>query len=152
MLHIPKWLGDTMDKAMHWEDDRQVIAGTDTIKYDEQATHHFFFGDETALAIFNQYKQLSLQRDKEYFGVVELSEAGMYVLQEMRLLVDCVPINPQEPAAAAIQWMEEMHPDCWASWKNATYYLVGKALSVQRFSAYLQQRQVSPKKMRLLVL
>lgn len=144
------WLANTIHKTMRIVEERMPVAGTDTIKYDEQATHHFFFGDETALDLFNRYKQVSLQRDKEYFGVVELTELDMHLPEEMRLLIDSVVIDPDYPAVAAIQWMEEMHPDCWESWKDATFYLAGRATAVQRFCQYLRQRNVPMKKMRLL--
>ncbi len=113
------------------------------MRFDNEASHHFFFGDETSIGLFNLLKERALEEDKEYFGVLELSEENQDALSKLRLMLDTVQSHPDNPAGEAIAWMEDMHPDCWAAWKNARFYLAGRVASIQRFRKYLRQRGVS---------
>jgi NADPH-dependent ferric siderophore reductase len=120
------------------------------LRYNERATHHFFFGDETAMGLFYGFKEMALQNNQEYFGVLELQPQNERVLNTLKLLVDCVPPSFTTPAAHAIHWMEDMHPNCWKAWKKATFYLAGSALAVQQFNAWLQEKQVAASRIQTL--
>lgn len=114
------------------------------LAYNALATHHFFFGDETSVGLFNAYKEIALQNNHEYFGVLELKPGNESVLNRLKLLIESVPPSVGEPAQNAIQWMEDMHPNCWKAWKKATFYLAGSAKLIQPFGEYLLQKGVSP--------
>lgn len=122
-----------------------VVFSTETgqLLYDARATHHFFFGDETTLGLFDWYKKIALEENREYFGVAELHNGNDKPLQQLQLMIDTVPAVQEAPGAAAIEWIEQMHPDCWKTWKNATYYLAGRSASIQRMKQYLLGREVS---------
>jgi hypothetical protein len=90
---------------------------------------------------------MALQRNHEYFGVLELQPHNEGVLNALKLLVDGVPPSFTTPAAHAIQWMEDMHPNCWKAWKKAEFYLAGRALSVQQFATWLEQKKVPARRM-----
>lgn len=117
--------------------------------YNWKAKHHFFFGDETSIGLFNWYKTTALACSHEYFGVLELQPQHEPALAALKLMVDWVPGSMEAPAKHAITWMEEMHPDCWANWKGATYYLAGRAKSISRFKHYLLNKGVEPKQLRM---
>lgn len=119
------------------------------LAYNAQATHHFFFGDETSIGLFNAYKETALQSNHEYFGVLELNPDNDHVLSMLKLLVDSVPPMKEQPAQNAIQWMEDMHPHCWTAWQNATFYLAGRAELTRPFFEYLQQKNVSPRQIQV---
>lgn len=123
-------------------------AGQGRLRYDEEATHHFFFGDETSIGLFTWYKMTALACSHEYFGVLELHPPHEEALQSMKLMVDNVPATLDAPADNAIEWMEDMHPDCWNNWKDATFYLAGRALSISRFRKYLLQKGVTARQIR----
>ena len=108
--------------------------------YNMQATHHFFVGDESTIELFNALKEIALQHGHEYFGVLELHPDYDAVLTMLKLLVDSVPEMPDQPAQNAIIWMEDMHPNCWAAWQNATYYLAGGTTLINTFRQYLLQK------------
>jgi hypothetical protein len=122
------------------------------LAYDALATHHFFFGDETSIGLFNAYKEIALQNNHEYFGVLELKPRNEQVPNRLKLLVDSVPLSTTQPAQYAIQWMEEMHPHCWMAWKKASFYLAGRARLIQTFGEYLLKRGVSPLQIQMAVL
>lgn len=120
--------------------------------YNNQTTHHFFVGDESTVEIFNALKEIALQKDHEYFGVLELHPDYEAVLSMLKLLVDSVPELTEKPAYNAIQWMDEMHPNCWLAWKNATFYLSGGATLINTFRQYLLQRKVDKEQIRIIKL
>ena len=123
-------------------------AGQGALRYNEQAKHHFFFGDETSIGLFNWYKTIALACSHEYFGVLELLPQHAAALDTLKIMIDYVPASMDAPAVNAIDWMEDMHPDCWANWKGATFYLAGRALSISRFRKYLLQKGVEAKQIR----
>lgn len=118
--------------------------------YNKQVTHHFFVGDETTVELFNALKEMVLKDGHEYFGVLELHPEYEAVLTMLKLLVDSVPELPGQPAQNAIQWMEDMHPNCWRAWQHATYYLSGGVTLINIFREYLLQRQVTSKQIRII--
>lgn len=123
-------------------------AGQGKLKYNEQGKHHFFFGDETAIGLFNWYKTTALACSHEYFGVLELHPRHAVALNTLKIMVDYVPALQDAPAVNAIDWMEDMHPDCWNTWRRATFYLAGRALSISRFRKYLLQKGVEASQIR----
>jgi hypothetical protein len=118
--------------------------------YNKQASHHFFAGDESTVEIFNALKEIALQNDHEYFGILELHPDYEAVLTMLKLLIDTVPELPGQPASNAIQWMEDMHPNCWMAWQNATFYLSGGETLISNFEQYLLRRNVSRKQIRII--
>jgi hypothetical protein len=122
----------------------QVAIERNRLYYQWQATHHFLFGDEKAIGVFNALIEIALDSGHEYFGVLECNSHSEPVLKKLNLLLDCVPSEPGQPARNAIEWMEDMHPNCWNAWKNAQFYLAGSRDLIISFSEYLAARQVMP--------
>jgi len=156
MFHISKSVTNTQqEEAMHSD---LFAAGDNELTqliqarqlYNKQATHHFFVGDETTVELFNALKEMVLKDGHEYFGVLELHPEYETVLTMLKLLVDSVPELPDQPAQNAIQWMEDMHPNCWKAWQHATYYLSGGATLIKNFRQYLLQKQVTSKQIRII--
>lgn len=117
--------------------------------YNLHTTHHFFIGDESTVELFNALKELALQRDHEYFGILELHPEYETVLTMLKLLVDSVPELPGKPAQNAIHWMEDMHPNCWMAWQRATFYLSGGETLIKEMQTYLFQKAVSHHQIRI---
>jgi hypothetical protein len=118
--------------------------------YNYLTTHHFFVGDESSVELFNALKEIALRNDHEYFGILELHPEYEAVLNMLKLLVDSVPESTEQPAQNAIQWMEEMHPNCWMAWKGATFYLSGGETLISRFKQYLLQKGVTTAQIRII--
>jgi NADPH-dependent ferric siderophore reductase len=121
----------------------RLIVDRAKVKYNEEANQHFFFGDETSLGLYESLGKKVIEEDVEYFGVLELREENLSSVDQLKLLIDTVPADVNAPAKNAINWMENMHPICWEMWQNATFYLTGRAKSVQEFKKYLKQRGVN---------
>jgi hypothetical protein len=131
------------------EQEPEIIAQAKQL-YNHHTTHHFFVGDESTVELFNALKEIALQHDHEYFGVLELHPDYEAVLSMLKLLVDSVPELPGQPAQNAIYWMEDMHPHCWRAWINATYYLSGGTTLINRFREYLLQKKISGQQIRII--
>lgn len=116
--------------------------------YDDNATHHFFFGDETAVGLFDWFKKTALEKDHEYFGVLELHPRNEIALTHLKLMIESVPPLATQPASNAIHWMEDMDPYCWNTWQKAVFYLAGRVASIQRFQQYLMEHGVSSRQIR----
>lgn len=121
----------------------KLIVDRAKVKYNESSNQHFFFGDETSLGLYESLGKKVIDEDVEYFGILELQEENLNSVKHLKLLIDTVPSDLNDPAKNAINWMENMHPLCWEMWQNATFYLTGRAKSVQQFKRYLKQRGVS---------
>jgi NADPH-dependent ferric siderophore reductase len=121
----------------------RLIVDRAKVKYNEEANQHFFFGDETSLGLYESLGKKVIDENVEYFGVLELQEENLSSVDQLTLLIDTVPADVNAPAKNAINWMENMHPICWEMWQNATFYLTGRAKSVQEFKKYLKHRGVS---------
>lgn len=139
------------DMPIFGEQEPEIIALAKEL-YNKQATHHFFVGDESTVELFNALKEIALENDHEYFGILELHPEYDAVLSMLKLMVDYVPELPQQPAKNAIYWMEDMHPNCWKAWKNATFYLSGGATLIKTFQQYLLQKKVSGQQIRIIKL
>jgi len=123
-------------------DHLKLIADRARVKYNEASNQHFFFGDETSMGLYESLGKKAVDEDVEYFGVLELQEENFDSVEHINLLIDVVPSDLSAPAKNAITWMDNMHPMCWEMWQNATFYLTGRAKSVQQFKKYLKQRGV----------
>ena len=124
-------------------DSLKLIVDRARVKYNAESNQHFFFGDETSMGLYESLGKKAIDEDVEYFGVLELQEENFDSVDHINLLIDVVPSDLSSPAKNAINWMENMHPMCWEMWQNATFYLTGRAKSVQQFKKYLKQRGVS---------
>jgi len=139
--------GSNWASTLRLGDEVRFVTGKGKMRYDAHATHHFFFGDETSLGLFQGYKQIADQQGHEYFGVMELPESEEGSLNRIGLLVESV-LPSANAAANAIGWMERMHPACWDTWQHATFYLTGRAASINNMKRYLKKRGVPAAKIR----
>lgn len=123
-------------------DQLKMIVDKAKVKYNFESNQHFFFGDETSMGLYESLGKMALELDDEYFGILEVREENFPAVDGIKLLIDAVPSLENAPAENAVIWMENMHPKCWEMWKDATFYLTGRAKSVQRFKKYLKQKGV----------
>jgi len=156
MFHLSNYqanenIDEAMNAGLHAASDNELSQAIQAKQvYNHKTTHHFFVGDESTVELFNALKEIALKKDHEYFGILELHPEYETVLSMLKLLIDSVPELPESPGYNAIQWMEDMHPNCWLAWKNATFYLSGGATLVSRFQQYLIQRQVNREQIRII--
>lgn len=137
-----KGIGSSWAMNLQTGDCLKFITDHAQIKYDFNASQHFFFGDETSIGLYESFGKITKNLGNEYFGILEMKEENHPALENIRLLIDVVPADTLFPAENAIEWMENMHPKCWEMWKDANFYLTGRSKSLQRFKQYLLNRGV----------
>jgi NADPH-dependent ferric siderophore reductase len=104
--------------------------------------YHFFFGDETALGLFNSLTQAVHANSQEYFGVLELREACATLPDKTGIMLDVVP-RSDIPAEHAITYINTLHERVWHVWQTATFYLVGNANAIKAFRKALLLKGVA---------
>lgn len=113
--------------------------------------YHFFFGDETSIGLFHCLKAAIHQNGDEYLGLLELNEEAALWPQKVDLWVDTVLRSPDhEPAAQAIAYLNDLDARVWNTWKNAVFYLAGRAASIQTFRKELLVKGVYSNQIRAL--
>lgn len=106
--------------------------------------YHFFFGDETSLGLFRCLKEAVHQKGHEYLGILELAEGSFGWPEKLDVSVDLVPRSGDElPAQEAIDYLNDLHGLLWKTWKKASFYLAGRAASIEAFREALLSRGVS---------
>jgi NADPH-dependent ferric siderophore reductase len=121
------------------------------LKYNRSAKYHFLFGDETSIGLFQCIKEAVDQNRQEYLCVMELEEAFANWPDSARLSAEVVSKSLENPAADAIQILDSVStPDSvfWEVWKDATFYLAGRAKSIQSFGKKLRELGVSGRQIR----
>lgn len=105
--------------------------------------YHFFFGDETSLGLFRCLKEAVHRQGQEYLGILELNEEATCWPEKLDLSVDTVVKSThQGPAHEAIAYLNDLHGLLWKTWMKASFYLAGRAASVQAFREALLARGV----------
>ncbi|MGD1848324.1 MAG: siderophore-interacting protein [Salibacteraceae bacterium] len=107
------------------------------------ATHHFFFGDETSLGLYANFKQLALTTDKEYLCLLELDVDHWHWPRLIELEADIVPKNETNPGSHAAKAIQELDYRLWKTWRLATFYLTGCACSVRQVRKALRSKGVA---------
>jgi NADPH-dependent ferric siderophore reductase len=121
------------------------------LRYDAAAKHHFFFGDETAIGLFRCLKDAVNENNQEYLCVLELDEGNRTFPERSDLTAEVVAKSSEIPAFGAIQVLDAISPPdsvFWDVWKHATFYLAGRAQSIQAFRKKLKSFGVSGSQIR----
>lgn len=114
------------------------------MKLASDSRRHFFFGDETALGLFHCLKNAIETNGQEYLGILELDEDSKRWPEMIGLSVDTVSkaTHPDKPADEAVSYLNDLNGTLWKTWVNASFYLAGRAASIQAFRKALLARGV----------
>jgi NADPH-dependent ferric siderophore reductase len=110
--------------------------------YKEKHQYHFFFGDETAVGLFENLQQVIEENGQDYIGILELNNDTLNYKISTNSGLDIVPSAP-EKAQSAISLFEQLPDRVWELWKNAAFYLIGNGKSIQRFRDALKDKGVN---------
>ncbi|MEM1137640.1 MAG: siderophore-interacting protein [Bacteroidota bacterium] len=108
--------------------------------------NHFFFGDESSLGMVNFLKNEVEKQGKAYRCILELDvdHQSWPTLFNLKTKV----VNPSfvYPAKEAIEALKILNDAEWEQWQQASFYLTGRAKSIQQFRKILKAKGVSSKK------
>lgn len=121
------------------------------LRYDSSAKYHFLFGDETSIGLFQCIKDVVNQNRQEYLCILELENEFANWPDFANLSAEVVPKSLNEPANEAIQILNSVStPDSvfWDVWKDATFYLAGRAKSIQSVQRKLRELGINGRQIR----
>lgn len=116
------------------------------LKYNQSAKYHFMFGDETSIGLFQCIKNAVNESRQEYLCVLELENEFANWPDFANLSAEVVAKSHDNPAAEAVEILDSVStPDSvfWEVWKDATFYLAGRASSIQVFRRKLKELGIS---------
>jgi NADPH-dependent ferric siderophore reductase len=121
------------------------------LRYNVAAKYHFMFGDETSIGLFQCIKEAVNRNGQEYLCILELENEFANWPDFANLSAEVVSKTCHAPGSEAISILYSVStPESvfWDVWKDATFYLAGRAKSVQSFRKELRKRGISGKQIR----
>jgi NADPH-dependent ferric siderophore reductase len=110
--------------------------------YKEAHKYHFFFGDETAIGLFQSLQQVIEENGQDYIGILELNKETLNFKINTNTGLEIVPASADK-AQSAISLLEQLPDRVWALWKDAAFYLMGNGKSIQKFRDALKEKGVN---------
>ncbi len=115
------------------------------MRFQPEHQYHFIFGDESSLGLCSMLKSAADAQHQEYLCLLELAQAHCHWPNLINLQADVVTKSNQSPAQAAVQVLRDMQGNLWETWQRATFYLTGRAKSVQAVRQALIKKGVGAK-------
>lgn len=128
--------GSQWAAALQPGDTMKALGPAGHLHFQPGSLFHVVFGDETAVGLAKAIQEAALQRSQECASLIEMSER--WELDE-----ETVPADPEAPARHAIirlnTWLEVYR----AALPETTFYLAGRAKSIQAVRDHLRGRGIS---------
>jgi NADPH-dependent ferric siderophore reductase len=110
--------------------------------YKQDYKYHFFFGDETAIGLFESLQHVIEENGQDYIGILELNKDTLNFEIKTNSGLEIVP-SSTDKAQSAISLLEKLPDRVWELWKNGAFYLIGNGRSIQKFRSALKEKGVS---------
>lgn len=128
--------GSLWAAALQPGDVLRVWGPTGHIHYQPRSTHHFIFGDETSVGLTRALTEAALQHGQEASSLIEMA-------RDWELPEETVAADMEAPAKHAISkvgtWLQVYE----AVLPETTFYLTGRAKSIQAMRKYLKERGIA---------
>jgi NADPH-dependent ferric siderophore reductase len=134
-------LGSDWAEGLKKNDTMKLLGPAGKIRLDEQARQHLVFGDETSLGLM-QFFQSAVRPEQNLEIIAEVNDRFQYSLDTLGIVAQIAKKSHENPAGDAIRIWESIYCD---EWKDATFYLTGRAKSIQSFRKALQSKGISNK-------
>jgi len=115
------------------------------INYRYAHSHHFVFGDETSLGLFACLKEAALENDHPLYCLAELEENYSGWPELVHVPAEVVGKSFATPALPATEKISALGGLFWQEWRDAAFYLTGRARSIQAVRKELLSQGVSMK-------
>jgi len=134
-------VGSDWAEGLKKNDTLKLIGPGGRIKLNTQARRHLVFGDETSLGLMHFF-QTAVHPEQGLEMIVEVNDWFQYWPDELGVVAHIAKKSQENPAKDAIRIWESIHND---TWNDATFYLTGRAKSIQNFRKALQYKGVPNK-------
>ncbi|MFT3702985.1 MAG: siderophore-interacting protein [Agriterribacter sp.] len=119
------------------------------LKYEPSFSNHFVFGDETALGLVACLQAAAETHSHSFFALIETETAHRDWIGLFPLIPSVyVASSIENPATAAIRFLEDSADDWKTEIQSSCYYLSGRAKSIQALRKYLLSKGVGMKQIK----
>ncbi|MFC0186364.1 NADPH-dependent ferric siderophore reductase, contains FAD-binding and SIP domains [Pseudarcicella hirudinis] len=133
-----KGIGSIWAENLKIGDFSKILGPGGFLKYKEESKYHFLWGDETSLGLFKCLKESILQNQQEYLCLLELEKEHHNWVSLSGLTADVIDKSEEDLQT----YLNDFNEKCWKNWQNATFYLSGRAGSIQSFRKMLRKKGV----------
>ncbi|ANH80482.1 hypothetical protein A8C56_05290 [Niabella ginsenosidivorans] len=115
------------------------------IKYKEAATRHFVFGDETSVGLMECITREAMKRGHTCYCLAELDPPHHSWTHRLGFQAVTVEKDYEPAARYAAESIAAMDAAFWQQWKDAAFYITGRAKSIQAVRRVLVQKGITLK-------
>lgn len=112
-----------------------------------EGKYHFFFGDKTAIPLFDKARKKICHPEKIYIGVLVLEDYEKDIPEQLGLLVDVIP-RKGDGCQQAIHFLQTLDPEIWNLWKQGIFHLMGGIDIVYPFRSELTKMGIPDQRIR----
>lgn len=114
------------------------------ISFKNDSTYHYCWGDESSLGLAYCLQQVATRQQKNFKSLLELHLNHQHWTEKLGLHALVVGKSDTNPAQETIEYLNQVNQQTWQrEWQPATFYLTGRAKSIQQFRNTLRQKGVS---------
>ncbi len=123
-------------------DEMKLMGPGGRISYNPRYQHHFFFGDETSLGLFQCMKAAADQHEQEYLCLLELEDTHRHWPSLIGLPAEVLPKRWDISVDEILDSLSVFNPVFWQLWQDGIFYLSGRAKSIQALRKGLLRKGV----------
>lgn len=144
-----KGVGSAWAKELQPGQTVKLLGPGGRLSYTPEFTNHFVFGDETSLSLIACLQAAAEIHSHSFFALMETEASHKeWITLFPRIPSACVVSSFENPAAAAIRFLNDSAEDWNTAISNTCYYLTGRAKSIQALRKYLTAKGVSMKQIK----
>ncbi|MEM7018236.1 MAG: siderophore-interacting protein [Pseudomonadota bacterium] len=106
---------------------------------------HVLFGDETSLGLTHGFWNAIERNGANFDAVLELEEEHRHWPQCLQMNARILGKSVQAPAKGILEWLEQLSEQEWRALQSASFYLTGRAQSIQRIKKSLKAKGIANK-------
>ncbi|MEM7017368.1 MAG: siderophore-interacting protein [Pseudomonadota bacterium] len=110
-----------------------------------EQTQHVLFGDESSLGLVRGLFKATELNGSHCEAVLELDETHQHWPKQLEMNATVVEKSAQAPAVGMLNWLEQLSSEQWQAFQLATFYLTGRAQSIQGIKKTLKARGIANK-------
>ncbi|MEM6801930.1 MAG: siderophore-interacting protein [Bacteroidota bacterium] len=126
-------------------DEMKLMGPGGKMSYQYSASRHLFFGDESSLGLCKNMADEAEAKGHSYKCLLEVESDHKRWPELIELDAEILHKSTASPAQDAKTLIMDMQGGEWDAWKNAIYYLSGRAKSIQSLRKALIQKGVGSK-------
>ncbi|MEM6346759.1 MAG: siderophore-interacting protein [Bacteroidota bacterium] len=126
-------------------DQMKLMGPGGKMAYQFEQQRHFCFGDESSLGLCLNIQSEAKKQGNAFKCLLELDAENQSWPEMIALEAELMGKSHEYAAQEALDYIEAWPQTSWAEWQEASFYLTGRAKSIQRLRKSLLNKGVSRK-------